>query len=89
MKRSLKRKAKTSQGTLRQTIDDEANSSMVGGQVSFVNLESSMYKRRKLTRPNVPHDAGDAIALLDDCNDQYKRYLAFIINEPANGEFPP
>ena len=79
LKTTLKRKAETSQGTLRQTFDDEANSSMVGGQVSFVNLESSMYKRRK---PNVPHDAEDAITLLDDCNDQYKRYLAFIINEP-------
>lgn len=84
---TLKRKAETSQETPRQTFDDKANSSMVGGQVSFVNLESSMYKRRKLNRPNVPHDAEDAITLLDDCNDQYKRYLAFIINEPANEEF--
>ena len=87
LKTTLKRKAETSQGTLRQTFDDEANSSRVGGQVSFVNLESAMYKRWKLNRPNVPHDAEDVIALLDDCSDQYKRNLAFIINEPANGEF--
>ena len=47
-----------------------------------------MYKRRKLNRPNVPHDAENAIALLNDCSDyQYIRILAFIINEPANGEF--
>ena len=84
---TLKRKAETSQGTPRQTFDDEANSSMVGGQVSFVNLESSMYKTRNLNRPNVPHDAEDAVTLLDDCNDQYKRHLAFMINEPANEEF--
>ena len=90
MKTTLKRKAVTSQGTLRETFDDEANSSIVGGQVSFVNLESSMYKRGKLNRPNVPRAAEDAIFLLDDCSDhqyKYKRYLAFIINEPANGEF--
>ena len=54
---TLKRKSETSQGTLRQIFDDEANSSRVGGQVSFVNLESSIYKRRKFNRPNVPQDA--------------------------------
>ena len=87
LKITLNQKSETSQGTLKQIFDDEANSSRVGGQVSFVNLEGSMYKKRKLNRPNVPQDAEDAIALLIDGRDDYKHYLTFVIDEPTNEEF--
>ena len=87
LRTTLKRRAEISQGTLKQIFDEEANSSRVGGQVSFVHLESSMYKRRKLNRPNIPQDAEDAISLLNDSSNEYKQYLTFTINEPENGEF--
>ena len=87
LRTTLKRRAEISQGTLKQIFDEEASSSRVGGQVSFVNLGSSMYKRRKLNRPNIPQDAEDAISLLNDSSNEYKQYLTFTINEPENGEF--
>ena len=74
----------------RTHCSDNRGSTVTDEKVEVLKLktESSMYKRRKLNTPNVPHDAEDAIALLDDCSDhKYKRYLAFIINESANGEF--
>ena len=39
-----------------------------------------------MNRPNVPQDAEEAIALLNDCCEEYRIYL-FPINEPANKEF--
>ena len=45
-----------------------------------------MYKRRRLNRPNVPQDAEEAIALLNDCCGEYRIYSLFSINEPANRE---
>ena len=46
-----------------------------------------MYKRRRLNRPNVPLDAEEAIALLNDFSKEYRIYSLFSINEPANNEF--
>ena len=83
----LKRRAETSQGTLKRNFDTEANSSRVAGQVNSVNLESSTYKRRNLNIPNIPQDAEDAITLLNDSSNEYKQYLTFTINEPEKGEF--
>ena len=87
MKTSLKRKAESSEGTLREIFDEETNKSDFGGHVSFIDMENSMYKRRRLNRPTVPQDAEEAITLLNDCSDEFRTYLIFSINEPANREF--
>ena len=44
-----------------------------------------MYKRGRLNRPNVPQDA-EVIALLNDCNEEYRINSLFSINEPTNRE---
>ena len=87
LKTNLKRKAENSQGTLREIFDEATNNSEFGGLVSFIDLENSMYKRRRLNRPNVPQDAEEAIALLNDCCEEYRIYSLFSINEPANRDF--
>ena len=50
----VKRKAECSQGSLRELFDEEANESGVGGHISFVQVENTMYKRRRLNRPQIP-----------------------------------
>ena len=50
----LKRRAEFSQGTLRETFDEEANQSEVGGCISFPRIEGSVYKRRRIHRPQIP-----------------------------------
>ena len=57
----LKRKSEYSQGTLRELFDEEVNQSEVGGFISFSQLESTMYKRRRLYTPQVPLNARSAI----------------------------
>ena len=84
LKTSLKRKAENSERTLREIFDEETNKSDFGGYVSFIDMENSMYKRRRLNRPTVPQDAEEAITLLNDCSDEFRTYLIFSINEPAN-----
>ena len=59
----VKRKAENSQGSLRELFDEEANESEVGGNISFVRVENTMYKRRRLNRPQIPLNAEDAISL--------------------------
>ena len=86
LKTTLKRRAEDSQGTIRDILDDKANSSRVGGQVSFVNLESTMYKRRRLNSQNIPRDAEETIFLFSNCGEEYTSYLAFIINEHVSEE---
>ena len=40
-----------------------------------------------MNMPNVPHDAEEVIALLNDCCEEYRTSSIFSINEPANKEF--
>ena len=90
----LKRRAEFSQGTLREIFDEEANQSEVGGYISFPRIESSMYKRRRIHRPQIPFDAQNAISLLETCDEEFKEYHAFSIegvneNEIAIGFMSP
>ena len=82
----VKRKAENSQGSLRELFDEEANESEVGGNISFARLENTMYKRRRLNRPQIPLNAEDAISLMQTCNDEFKIYHSFSINGPLPGE---
>ena len=77
----------SSEGTLREIFDEETNKSDFGGHVSFIDMENSMYKRRRLNRPTVSQDAEEAITLLNNCSDEFRTYFIFSINEPANREF--
>ena len=54
VKSSLKRRSEYSQGTLREIFDDEVNRSEIGGYISFAQIESTMYKRKRLFTPPVP-----------------------------------
>ena len=67
------------QGTLREIFDEEVNQSEVGGYISFPRLENSMFKRRRMHRPQVPLNAQNAISLLETCDEEYKVYHAFSI----------
>ena len=64
---NVKRKAENSQGSLRELFDEEANESEVGGNISFVRVENTMYIRRRLNSPQIPLNAEDAISLTDYC----------------------
>ena len=75
----FKRRAEFSQGTLREIFDEEANQSEVGGYISFPWIESSMYKRRQMHRPQIPFDAQNALSLLETCDEEFKEYHAFSI----------
>ena len=79
MKTKLKRRAEFSQGTLREIFDEEANQSEVGGYISFPRIESSMYKRRRIHRPQIPFDAQNTLSLLETCDEEFKEYHAFTI----------
>ena len=75
----LKRKAEDSQQSLREIFDEEANQSEVGGNISFVHVESAMYKRRRLHRPQIPLNAESAISLMQTCDDSLKIYHIFLL----------
>ena len=77
----LKRKSEFSQGTLQQIFDEEVNQSEVGGFISFSQLESTMYKRKRLYTPQVPLNARNAISLMQDTSEEFKMYHAFSIEE--------
>ena len=87
LKSKLKRKAEYSQGSLREIFDDEVNQSPVAGYISFPQLENTMYKRRRLHTPHVPLNAQNAISLMESCDDEYKKYYAFSIEESLQDEF--
>ena len=82
----LKRRAEDSQESLRELFDEEANESEVGGQISFVRVESTMFRRRRLNRPRIPMDADDAISLMENCVEEFKVYHLFSIDGPLLGE---
>ena len=50
-------------------------------------MESSTYKIRRSDTPNIPQDAEEAIAVLNNCGEEYIIYLAFVINGSISGEF--
>ncbi|KAI6658397.1 hypothetical protein LOD99_15199 [Oopsacas minuta] len=77
----LKRKSEYSQGSLREIFDDEVNQSEVGGFISFAQLESTMYKRKRLCTPEVPLNARTAMSLMEDPGEEFKMYHAFSIEE--------
>ena len=79
VKSSLKRRSEYSQGTLREIFDDEVNQSEVGGYISFPQIESTMYKRKRLFTPPVPLHAQNAIYLMAAANEEYNLYFAFAI----------
>ena len=79
VKSKLKRKSEYSQGTLRETFDNKVNQSEVGGYISFAQIESTMYKRKRLHTSQVPLNAENAISLMEDSNDEYKMYHSFSI----------
>ena len=70
----VKRKAENSHESLRKPFDEEANESEVGGQISFVRVESTMYKRRWLNRPLISMDADNAVSLIEICDEEFKAY---------------
>ena len=53
------------------------NRSEVGGYISFAQIESTMYKRRRLFTPPVPLHAQNAISLMAAANEEYNLYFAF------------
>ena len=87
LKLKLKRKAEYSQGSLREIFDDEVDQSPVAGYISFPQLENTMYKRRRLHTHHVPLNAQNAISLMESCDDEYKKYYAFSIEESLQDEF--
>ena len=44
----LKRRAEDSEESLRELFDEEVNESEIGGQIIFVRVVSTMFKRRRL-----------------------------------------
>ena len=75
----VKQKAECSQGSLGELLDEEANESELGGHISFVWVENTMYKRRS-HRPQIPLNAENAISFMRTCNDEFKIYHSFSTN---------
>ena len=75
----IKRKSEISQGTLRGIFDKKVNQSEVGGYTSFPRLETYMFKRGRMHRPQVPLNSQNAMSLLGTCDEEFKIYYAFSI----------
>ena len=84
VKSIIKRRSEYSQGTLREIFDDEVNKSEVGGCISFAQIQSAMYKRKRLFTPPVHLHAQNAIHLMAAANEEYNLNFAFAIE----GSFP-
>ncbi|KAI6650608.1 hypothetical protein LOD99_7658 [Oopsacas minuta] len=77
----LKRKSEYSQGSLQEIFDDEVYQSEVGGFISFAQLGSMTYKRKRLYTSEVRLNARIAMSLIEDPGEEFKMYQAFSIEE--------
>ena len=60
-----KRAAEESSSTLRQIFDNETRSTAAGASIGFNDVESSMYKRRRLQKPALPSSAANVAHVIE------------------------
>ena len=64
LKKKCKTKARTSQDPLRKIFDDTTREDYFATEVSFPQIESSMYRSRKSLEPKIPSNATELSLLL-------------------------
>ena len=66
LQNKLKRRAETEEMSLKDIFNDETRNSPVAEKISFPEVESTMYKRRKKTQPVIPVDLRELPEVLNE-----------------------
>jgi len=81
-----KRAAEIGTSTLRQIFDEEVHSFPHAASVSFVDIESSMYKRRRRALPELPRDVDEVCTLISSSLYASLESQPFFRGEVGDGE---
>lgn len=73
-KASMKRAAETSASALKDIFDDVTREMGVGGHVAYLNIESTLRKRRRKTFPPLPQTAREAADHFMNAHEELRPY---------------